>query len=186
MAQFPFQSYVQPSSTPVEKGSPAHLASQYLNGRKNLLTVVILSTINLLTLLLNASFYFPFSVSIPFYAPTFGMIFDEYLMTGGFFTLWGYGFAVAFILFFLICWLLSKERSGWMLAALVVFIVDTLFMAVLIVLSESFADMLLDIAFHALILYYFISAVIGARKLKKAVAELPQEEPAALAPEFYE
>ena len=51
---------------------------------------------------------------------------------------------VILIAVFSLCWLLSKKKVGWMIAALVLFILDTLYL-----LSMGLAiDMLIDLLFH--------------------------------------
>ena len=73
---------------------------------------------------------------------------------------------------YLFCWIFSKKRVGWMVAALVFFGIDCLFLLVTFDLS-----MIPDILIHAWVMFYLITGVINGFKLKK----MPEDEPL---PEF--
>lgn len=166
---------------PFEKGSSAHLAKKYLTARRNLLSVVIFTTINLFLLLLDGSTYMLFSASIPYYLPAFAKAVDDILMEGHYLTWGAYGISMASILFYLLCWHFGKERRGWMIAALVMFALDCLGLIGLVVLTQTPVDFILDIVFHIWVMYYLVSAARSSSKLNRLLAEA---DAAPASPEF--
>ena len=162
--------------------------SRYNSARANLLLVTILTLVNVVLLAVDASFYFPFSASFPYYVITgarmlCGMypeefyvelaeltgepVMTEFFPSAVFYVALVIG--VILIAVFSLCWLLSKKKVGWMIAALVLFILDTLYL-----LSMGLAiDMLIDLLFHVWVLVSVISGLSAHFKLKS----LPAEEP---------
>ena len=160
--------------------------SKYNVARGNLLLVVILSLANIVLLAIDANFYFPFSISVPYFMITgarllCGMypeefyvelaeitgepVMTEFLPSAVFTVVLVIG--VIIIAVFSFCWLLSKKKVGWMIAALVLFVLDTLYL-----LSNGLmVEMLLDIVFHAWVLYSLISGIVAFYKMKS----LPDE-----------
>lgn len=172
----------------------AILENKYNAARANLLLVVMFSTINLVLTLLDSGMYFLFSTFLPLFSVALGMELcgkysPEYYMEvyGDYEGLEFFGdsvfiatiaVAVVMIALYAVCWFMSKnQKSGWIVTALVLFAVDTVTMFILGGIS---VDSLLDILFHALVLYYLISGVSVASKLKK----LPPEEEQPLEGEF--
>lgn len=85
---------------------------------------------------------------------------------------------------YLLCWLLSKERTGWLTAALVLFIVDTVALVVItFALYDSPMGKLVDFLLHIWAIVELIQAVRGSKKLR---ALPPTEEPrnVCTGPEF--
>jgi hypothetical protein len=165
---------------------------RYNAARANVLLVAVLSLINVILLAVNADIYFPFSASFPYYLISgarllCGMYPEEFYvelaeLTGEpvmteflppvIFTV-VLVIGVLLIAIFSLCWLLSKKRVGWMIAALVLFVLDTLYL-----LSMGISiDMIIDIIFHAWVLYSVISGTIAFFKLKS----LPDDEHIVLA-----
>ena len=162
--------------------------SRYNSARANLLLVTILTLVNVVLLAVDASFYFPFSASFPcdvitgarmwcgmypeeFYVElaelTGEPVMTEFFPSAVFYVALVIG--VILIAIFSLCWLLSKKKVGWMIAALVLFILDTLYL-----LSMGLAiDMLIDLLFHVWVLVSVISGLSAHFKLKS----LPAEEP---------
>ena len=140
---------------------------KYNNCRANLLVVVLFTIINLFTLTFGNS-YFLFSATIPalFPAVMSELAADtEYLASMGILpeeasALVIVGLVIGLILTvpYLLCWIFSKKRVGWMVAALVFFSIDSL---------------------HAWVMFYLITGVKHGFKLKT----LPEDEPL---PEFGE
>lgn len=161
--------------------------SKYNVARGNLLLVVILSLVNIILLAVDSSLYFPFSISLPYYLITgarllCGMYPEEFYVEFAEITgepvmtefLPSVVFTVALVIgviiiaVFSLCWLLSKKKVGWMIAALVLFVLDTLYL-----LSNGLmVEMLLDIVFHAWVLYSLISGIVAFYKMKS----LPDED----------
>ena len=154
---------------------------KYNNCRANLLVVVLFTIINLFTLTFGNS-YFLFSATLPALFPTVmsELAADtEYLASMGILpeeasVLVIVGLVIGLILTvpYLLCWIFSKKRVGWMVAALVFFSVDSL----LLLLSFD-VTMIPDILIHAWVMFYLITGVKHGFKLKT----LPEDEPL---PEF--
>lgn len=155
--------------------------NRYNAARGNLLLVTILTLINIVLLAVDASFYFPFSLSLPYYLITgtrllCGMypeefytelaeitgepVMTEFLPTTVFTVV--LVVCVIIIAIFSLCWLLSKKKIGWMIAALVLFVLDTFYLLSMGLMIE----MLIDIIFHAWVLYSLISGIVAFFKLK--------------------
>jgi hypothetical protein len=140
--------------------------------------------INIMMLLLGGSSYFLFSAILPY-----SLAIDGMYMTGkmpeDWYTDWPASvpffdssylivmavIAFAIILIYLACFFFSKKyKTGWMIAATVMFVLDTLYMVFIYGVG---IDSLMDILLHAWVLYYLISGVVYGLKLKK----LPEDEP---------
>lgn len=160
----------------------AILTNKYNSSRNNLLLVVAFTVINLVLLLTGSTTYFLFSASIPYYLPFFGMMYTGKLPAEYYEGLADFQpypttvltvltvMAVIFIAVYLLCWLLSKKHGfGWLVAALVAFIADTIFMFVVVGFST---DMILDVVFHVWVIVSLFTGISAAVKLKK----LPPEE----------
>lgn len=140
--------------------------AKYKRSRANLLLVIIASVINLFTLALNNS-YFLFSLSLPSIPLEVIMMdfpeatFAELLIP----------IVIGFVLTlpYLICWIFSKKRPGWMVVALVFFLIDCF----LLITLYDLTSVIFDILFHAWIMFYLITGVRNGFKLKK----MPEDEP---------
>ncbi len=164
--------------------SPQEALLQRYNGaRNNLILVVAFTLVNMVMLVAGSSSYFLFSASIPYYLTFFGM-----LQTGNLPADYYYGwtdflpshtsFLVIIIIIsviltaiYALCWFLSKKRGfGWLVFALISFIIDTIFMFVFVGFS---ADMIIDVVFHTWVIISLSSGISAAVKLTKLP---PQEE----------
>ena len=96
---------------------------KYDRARNNLLAMILLTLLNLVLLVLETDSMFLFSASVPYILMVLG-IYSEFLPLLVFCAVIA---AIAMVLYFL-CWLLSKKRPGWMIVALVLFILDTVLM----------------------------------------------------------
>ena len=158
--------------------------SKFNSARYNLLLVVAMTAINVVLLMLGGSSYFLFSATVPY-----SLAIDGMYMTGRMPEEWyadwpatvpfldsGYMtvmmvIAFAIILVYLACFFFSKNfKTGWMIAATVVFVLDTLYMVFIYGVG---ADSVMDILLHAWVLYYLISGSVYGLKLKK----LPEDDP---------
>ena len=158
---------------------------QYLVARSNLLLLIVFTAINLILLVTNANTYFLFSASIPYYIVTMGMYMcgrfpaDYYAdEIEGFIFLDNSVFvvtlilAIIIILLYLLAWFMSsKNRVGWLKFAFVLFVLDTVGMLFIFGLS---INSVLDILFHAWVIYYL---VVGIRAHKKLMLLPPDEGP---------
>ena len=161
------------------------LEAKYNAARANLMLAVAFTLINVVILLSNGNSYFLFSLYVPYLITDIAMFYCgkypaelytgefadmEFLNSTAFAVL--IAIAAVILVVYALCWLLSsKGRVGWMIAALVLFSIDT---ALLFLIGGLSADMLLDILFHIWVLYYLIAGVIAHFKLKTLP---PDEEP---------
>ena len=155
------------NNTPVDKNSREYLLRQVANGRYSLLLIVILTVVNLIMTILDTNTYFLFSASVPYYLVFVGM-----------------GIENGFVAVYLLCWLLSKKRAGWLTAALVLFIIDTVALVVItFALYDSPVGKLVDFLLHIWAIVELVQGVRGSKKLK---ALPPAEEPrnVCTGPEF--
>lgn len=150
------------------------LQQKYKAARSNLLLTIILTVLNVVMLLLGSENMLLFSISVPFYAVVFG-----YLMEGTAMLVTGIVIAAIMLAVYLVCWIFSKKRTGWLIAALVLFIVDTLVMGAMYLLAGEGSG-IMDVLIHIWVLYYLISGVRSAGKLKNMP---PEEEPVVVAAE---
>lgn len=154
--------------------------------RGNLLLTVIFTVINIVLTAANAGIYLLFSASVPHIIAEMGAMavwYPEEFAEMGFEvtdpkTLMIVCVAIGLILTvpYFLCWVFSKKHYGWMIAALVMFSFDTLFL--LFFFDKS---MILDLLFHAWVLYYLIMGVVNgacARKAHAAEAGQPVGEEA--------
>ena len=159
------------------------LNARYNTARTNILLVIILTVINSALLFMGSDTYFVFSAAIPYYMTLMGLLYTGRMPAEWYEGVEGFipdpdvvfyiylAIAIAFIVFYALTLALSKKYGyGWVLAALIVFVVDTFAMFYLNGFAE---DMILDIVFHAWVVISLARGVIAAINLKK----LPEEEP---------
>ena len=158
------------------------LAGKYASSRHNILLVLIFTTINLVLLVANSDTYFLFSAYIPYMIVSMGMFLcgkypEEFYEVVGETEFLDQSFlvvtlviAVVICVLYLLCWLFSdKGRVGWLIAALVLFSLDTLLM----LLGGIGLDSVVDILFHGWVIVSLSMGISAYFKLKK----LPEEEP---------
>ena len=115
----------------------------YNSARHNLLVAIIFTVINCVLAVVGAGVYFLFSCAFPY-----AMAYDGAFWTGIMYSAEEYAEmgvlasdmlpkwvffvmlvpAVIAIALYVLCWVFSKNRVGWMIAATVMFVLDTLFM----------------------------------------------------------
>lgn len=157
--------------------------SKYNSARMNLLLVLAFTAVNIILLLTGSYTYFLFSASIPYFLVDMGMLmcgkYPPEVYVG---ELAGMEFlppavlviltilAVLILAAYVLCWVFSKKKVGWLMAALVLFIIDTLGMFILYGISF---DSIIDILFHAWVIWYLVSGI----RAHNALMKLPEEEP---------
>jgi hypothetical protein len=147
---------------------------KYAEARTNLLVMAGLTLVNLVLILIEADITFTFSAFMPQVLLAVGSVMQQ--ETGiTLFMVVGATVAVLSVGIYFLCWILSKKRAGWMIAAMVLFILDSLSMPLM--LGGFDASVVIDIVFHAWVLYYLITGVHAASKLR----ELPSREELELA-----
>ena len=96
------------------------------SGRTSLLMILILTVVNLLFTILDLDQYFLFSASVPYYLTMLGKGMDNGFLDGawdinGTYTITGLVISAVILAVYLLCWLMSKKKTGWLTAALVLF-----------------------------------------------------------------
>ena len=141
--------------------------AQYEKSRYNLLLMLIFTVINIFLMVCGSETMLLFSATVPYMAACFGAWEESAAFLGFYATI-----SATSIVAYFICWIFSKKHAGWMIAALVLFILDTLAMIGLYLLAEEVSGVL-DVLMHAWILYYLIIGVKYGFLMRK----LPEEEP---------
>ncbi len=170
----------QNNASPVSER--ALLESRISTSRANLLLVVVFTLVNSVLLLTGSTSYFLFSAFIPYFFVSMGMyytgklpveFYEDYESLEFFPStfLWvAVAVAAVILVVYLLCWIFSKKKpAGWLIAALVFFVIDTL---ILFGNMESPADSIIDIVFHVWVLFSLGRGIASCFKLKK----LPPEE----------
>lgn len=143
--------------------------TKYQSARANLLLMIILTAANIVFLFAQADYMLLFSATVPYLAVVIGIATQIDIMI-----IISVCFAAAMLLIYLLCWMMSKKHHGWMIGALVMFIIDTVAMILMYVSMGEFSG-ILDIAMHAWVLYYLVVGVKNGKQLKDAPAE--EQEP---------
>lgn len=154
---------------------------RYRQARVNLLLMLACTAVNLLLPLVNSDVRFLFSASLPEMLSSVAWALAA-LEQPGFLVALPVAAVVLLMAAYFLCWLFSKKRGGWMVAALVLFSVDCV--TTLWLVMTSFAEagsgdpdlfaIGLMVAFAAWVMYYLIGGVAAWNRLRKLP---PCEEP---------
>ena len=155
--------------------------SKYNSSRYSLLMMLAFTAVNIIIAICGDLTYFLFSATIPY-----TLVIEGVYLTGGLADEYyadlpvGYEFfdksllivmvviAAVIIGVYLLCFFMSsKKRVGWLIAATVIFSLDTLFL-----LGYYGFSSFVDIIMHGLMIYYLINGIVNGFKLKK----LPEED----------
>lgn len=137
---------------------------QWRIGHYLLLGTVIATAVNILLLLTNMGFFIPYCGAVPYYLTYFGFYFDFYQI--GTYTVTGMVMAFVCLAVYLFLWWRAKYRTGWMIAGLVLLIMDTLALALIaLVFVENPASCLLEFIFHIVVIYEVIVGIRAKRRL---------------------
>ena len=166
----------------VDKNSQQYLSGKLASGRHSLLLILLFTVVNLVMVLLDSGTYFLFSASVPYYLTLFFKGIDNDFAEGpwpenGTFTIIALVISGVILLLFLLCWLLSKRRCGWLTVALVLFVVDTLALAwCTFYLVGDPAGNIVDFVFHFWAIWELFTAVRCGKKLKALPPQAPEIE----------
>lgn len=152
--------------------------NKFYIARANLLVVFIISVLNTLLTVIGSDMYLLFSAWIPLLLSALGKECAAEPQLAFLFPILAVA-SLILLLPYLFCWIFSKKQVGWMVAALVYFSIDTLLLLFLCISSGTVVNSLLDLFFHAWVLYYLILGVRSGFKLKK----LPADEPIVMTTE---
>jgi len=152
---------------------------RYSSARSNLMLMMVFTLVNTVLAALKGDIYFLFSCYAAHMSAVLGREF--YDLTGSVpYLLIGLGVALLVLLPYLVCWIQSKKRRGWLIAALVLFAIDTVMLAV-DALAMAQASFIMDLVFH---IWLLVSLFLGVRAGKAALAE--QAAPALEETTFYD
>lgn len=169
-------------------------AVHYNSARANLLLAMIFTVVNSVLACIGGNLYFLFSITFPYSMVSEGAFWtgmmgtpEEYAEIGyteadllpKWFLLIMIVPAVISLGVYLLCWIFSKKRVGWMIAATAVFVLDTMF---LIFWYDVDVTMLLDYLFHGWALFIFIRGCIAHFKLKELRAQAEEVSGEAFEP----
>ncbi len=132
---------------------------KYESARSNLLLVILFTAINMILLLLNSGITFLFSASLPQIFVVLGSYIGEmwYLPAV---TVIGVILGVLSLGVYVLCYFLSKKRSGWMIVAFVWFVIDWLSMIFgFVFIFEVGFGAIIDVVFHVWITIYLVSGM---------------------------
>lgn len=169
--------FQQPRRTGPAMSERQMLEHKFTLSRHNLLIVVAFTLLNIVMLLLKSDTYMLFAASIPYYLVLYGMMFtgkfpeewyggemEEYAVFNDSFFVITLVIALICLLFYMSFWFFSRKgNGGWLIAALVFIVLDTVGMFVLVGFDVS---MLLDVLFHGWIIYEMCVGIHAAKKLK--------------------
>lgn len=162
--------------TPASASTPRTVAQQkYNTARINLLLMIGLTVLNVVLAFIGSDTMMLFSATVPYIAAVWATMEEFQPIMIPLIAL-----AVISIVSYFVCWIFSKKHFGFMIAALVLFVIDTLGLIVFYLWAGEIASGILDIAIHAWVLYYLIIGVINGVKLKK-LPEETYEEPIPVA-----
>jgi hypothetical protein len=158
------------------------LENRLKGSKMSLLLLVIFTAVNIVLLISQSSTYFLFSATVPYvlvdlglywtgmYPPEYyaDIINPEFMDSTVF--VFMLSIALLIIVFYFLCWLLSKNgRKGWFIAAIVFFSIDTL---ALFYFYGVNTDMIMDIIFHVWVIVELAMGIHATAELKKiALAE---------------
>lgn len=151
-----------------EKNNRDIALQKYAAARSNLLVMVCFTLVNIVLLFLKADVMMLFSATVPYFAAMLGLVDESGLLLVPGILIAAIGLIVCFL-----CWLLSKKNYGWMIAALVLFILDTAALIGLYIWTGDFSG-ILDLAIHIWVLYYLIVGVKYGKQLKNMPEEVPE------------
>lgn len=133
---------------------------KYNNSRQSLLLLFIFSAINIFTISMLST-YFLFSAYLP--QVLISLAYLDPSLTPVMVIL-----SILYILPYLLCYIFSKKKAGWMVAALVLFSVDSLVFLIdfFAYLAAGDLSFIIDLIFR---IYVFASLIIGVVNRKQAV-----------------
>lgn len=148
------------NTSPQPNAKTSIIQQKFNTARANLLLMIGFTLINIILLCFNSETMFLFSATVPYYSTAIG----KYSEIPAFFTIGLIIAAVTLIIYFF-CWIFSKKHYGWLIAALVLFSLDSIFMITLYIFSEDFSG-IIDLAIHIWVIYYLIIGVKYGAQLK--------------------
>lgn len=173
----------------VKQGKPLTeretLQNKYNAVRGNLLLAIAFTLINIVLLFVDASSYFLFSIYVPYFIASLGMIITGKMPDEFYAEDWAdveflgdsalvimLVISLVIVGLYFLSWILSKKNKiGWLVFGFVLFCIDTIAMLLLQGVGES----VIDLVFHIWVIVYFIIGINSYNKLKKLPEEIAEE-----------
>ena len=140
-------------------------------GRLCLLLLCILSAVNIVLIFALDMFFYFSAYIVNVFAAT-GALVASQTGSNGVMVVFAL-LALAVVAVYFVCWLLSKKNYIWMIVALVLFAIDSVLLLVDCIGGFTSGDgsfiymYIMNIVFHAFIIYYLVVAVIQGKAAKK-------------------
>lgn len=128
----------------------------YQNARYGILGLILFTILNLVLYFIGSDSYYLFSV------------FLAYILAVGFENAVGLVLAALVLAPYVLAFFLSKKKRGWLIAALVLFSLDTLILILLGLGSGALLSLTLDLLFHGLVI---VLLALGVKNGKAATGE---------------
>ena len=143
---------------------------KYKNARASLLIVLAFSLVNVFAVFAN--YYFYFSSRIALVLVAIGAQLDIAAGTNAFKFVFAF-LAIASLVPYLLSWLFSKKKVGWMIVALVLFSVDTLVLLIDVPSAIAGKDftIIIDVVVHAIVIVELALGVKAGFDMKKEAVE---------------
>ncbi|MDE5996549.1 MAG: hypothetical protein K2G56_06485 [Eubacterium sp.] len=137
--------------------------------KHTIILVAALTIVNTILIAVNADLVFTFSAYVP-QLVTFNFADMDAEMQANSYLYIGIAIAILMALIYLALWFGAKKKAGFLIVALVLFGIDT---AVLLYDLTSYfeASYLIDVAFHAWVIYDLDIGISANSKLKKLTVE---------------
>ena len=137
----------------------------YRGARFSFLLATIFTAFNVLMIVLDQNFYFIFSATLPQVITYLGYLISETFYEPIIYPI-SIFISVLIILTFVLIFILSKKYAGAMIAALVLFSIDSA-LILYSTISMFDASLILDILFHAFLIYELVVGIKVGYALKK-------------------
>ena len=137
----------------------------YKIARMNIMVFIIFTIVNMFMLFADRYFLFSIYSSTSFFVA--GVVWKE--VYGNSFLALGFAIGLLILAVFFVFWLLSKKHRWAIIVLLVLFSLDSVLLIVdcISAMKEGAFSLLLDILFHALMMYYLILGVKSSGELQK-------------------
>jgi len=156
-----------------------NLKTKFTNGRKTILTIAILSALNMGLLLIEATISFPFSLAFPTIIYVFAKAMENEYMISGVVTIIALLVGALDIGMFFFLYHMSKKKMWAIWTALVLFIIDTFILVALVfIMNTGFASSVIDFLFHGWAVFSLGQLIRDARNLKAYIENSGDENAA--------
>lgn len=167
------------ANTNAQPSSRDALQGKYNAARASLLAVILFTLVNVILVFVDSNTYFLFSLFVPYILVALGALYTGrisgysippvYMWSDTAFYI-AIAIAAVCILLFFLCWIFSKKnKAGWLIAALVLSVIDT---GLGIWYYGIGTEIIMDLVFHAWVIFSLASGISAHKKLKA----LPPEE----------